>query len=42
MFGELENLAVIDPLALEYGTGIMQAMRQHVDLGIAPGNHLRR
>ena len=40
MLAELENLAVVGPLALEHGAGVMQGVGQDVDLGFAPGHEL--
>ena len=40
MFGELENLTAIGALALEYGACVVQAMGQHVDLGVGPFDEL--
>ena len=36
MFGQLEDAAVIDALALEYRRSIMQGVTQDVDIGILP------
>jgi hypothetical protein len=40
MFGELEHPAAIGALAFDDGTGIMQAVGQHGDLGVFPGDEL--
>ena len=40
MLGQLENLAAIGALALEHRAGIVQAMGQHVDLGVRPFDEL--
>ena len=40
MLGQLEDLAAIYPFAFEDAAAIVQAMGQHVDLGVAPLNHL--
>ena len=36
MVFEAENLAVVDALAFEYATRIMQAVRQHMHFCVAP------
>jgi hypothetical protein len=36
----LEDLAFISAFAFEDTGGIMEAMRQDVNLGVAPGHHL--
>ncbi len=38
VFRRLEDLAPIGSLALEDTACIMQAMRQNVEIGVAPGN----
>ena len=38
MLLDLEDSAVVDPLALEHATRIVQAVAQHVQLRVAPGN----
>jgi hypothetical protein len=38
VLGQLEDLTAIGAFALEDGARIMQAMRQHMQLGIAPGH----
>ena len=38
MFRQLEDLAAIDPFALEHAAGIMQAVRQDVAARLAPGD----
>jgi hypothetical protein len=39
MLAQLEDFAAIDALALEHRAGIVQPVRQHVNLGFAPGDH---
>ena len=38
MFGELEDLAVIGALTLEYAAGVMQSMAQDMKPGVPPRN----
>jgi hypothetical protein len=40
VLGELENLAVIGAHPLEHATAIMQAMGQHMHLGVLPRDEL--
>ena len=40
MFGRLEDHATIGALALEHGGAVMQAMGQHMHLGVLPGHDL--
>ena len=40
VLGQLENLAAIGAFALEDGAGIVQAMGQHMDLGVGPFDEL--
>src|SRR5690606_16195830 len=38
MLAQFEDLAAISPFPLEYGAGIMQAMRENMNLGVRPSN----
>ena len=40
MLLQLVDAAVIDALALEHAGAVMQAMGQHMGLGLAPGHQL--
>src|SRR5581483_438798 len=40
VLGELENLTAVGPLSLEHRAGVVQAMAQHVQIGLAPGHEL--
>jgi hypothetical protein len=40
VLGELEDLAAIGPLALEHRTGVVEAVGEHVDLGVRPLHEL--
>ena len=37
MLGQLEDLATINPFALENAAGIVQSMGQHMHLSVSPG-----
>ena len=36
VFAQLEDFAAIKALTFEYGTGVVQTVRKHMDVGIAP------
>ena len=40
VLGELEDLAAIGALALEHRAAVVQGVREHVDVGLAPGDEL--
>ena len=39
MLGQLEDIAAVDPLALENGGRVMERVAEHMDPGVAPGHH---
>ncbi len=40
MFGQLEDFAAVGALALEHRTAVVQRVREHVNIGLAPRHEL--
>ena len=40
VFPQFKDMTAIDPFTFKHTAGIMQAVTEHVDMGVPPGNHL--